>query len=154
MKAIDVGCPEPSCLRRPGKHCAPPPMGDHHGDYSLYRKDGTRHDTLPGKPDDWKLFHKERSVKAAEMTREDRTRKANALTVVHRDQRLAVLARKPAPLNPLIGPNLFVNVRETWLIQELLERRAKQGAKSLPRGEAKRIQSLLAKVKAVYPVKG
>jgi hypothetical protein len=118
--------------------CAPPPIADHHGDYSLYRRDGTRHDTLPGKPDDWKLFHKERSAKAAEMTREERQAKS---------------VKAPAP-GSATAPNLFVNVRETWLIQELLERRAKQGAKSLPRGEAKRIQSLLAKVKAVFPVKG
>ena len=46
-----------------------------------------------------------------------------------------------------------VRQRARDLARRLLERRAKQGAKSLPRGEAKRIQSLLAKVKAVFPVK-
>lgn len=130
MKALDVGCPAPSCFARPGKRCIPPSIADLHGanaDSSLYRKDGTRHDTVPGKPDEWKNYHKERSAKAAEMTRAD---------------------------GVFNDANLFVNVRETWLIQELLERRAKQGAKSLPRGEAKRIQSLLAKIRAVFPVKG
>lgn len=89
MKAIDVDCPDVHCARIAGARCKPPQNGTHQ--------------SLPGKPDEWRYYHDERIAVAAERTA------AARVTITKRTQRIR---RTKAQMAADVAPNLFVTIRD------------------------------------------
>ena len=119
MKSIDVDCP--TCHVIAGARCTPP----HNG----------AHQSMPGKPDEWRYFHDERIAAAAARTAAARVK------ITKRTQRIR---RTKAQMAADVAPNLFLNVRERNELLALV-----QGTLPLAQLGKRRRDNLITKLESV-----
>ena len=127
MKAIDVDCP--TCHVIAGARCTPP----HNG----------AHQSMPGKPDEWKYFHDERIAATAERTT------AARVEITKRKQRIR---RTRAQMTADVTPNLFVTAYERAQLLALVRAAPIGRTHGAPIGRtmtAKRRDELITKLESV-----